>query len=92
MVSFLVVLGNGAQVTEKSFWCQNVRRSDNHFPVLVRVGDFVSAAHLGVAHAAHDEDNQSGDVADDGLRFVLVPVAVSCAGRNAVAGLGGAVR
>ena len=56
---------------------EQVVAADDHFPLLVRVGDLVGASHLRIGDAADDEYDQSGTTAHGWLAHISVPSRTS---------------
>lgn len=51
--------------------------TNDDFPVLDRLSDFISTSHLWVCDATKNKDDETGAALVAGLAFILVPLSIS---------------
>lgn len=61
---------------------KRLKLTDNDFPVLDSVGNFVGTSYLRKTNTTDDEDKKSGDILHSLLALVLMPVTVPCTGNR----------
>lgn len=70
-----------AEVVEKVLGRHYMRGSNDDLPVLHVVGNLVCTANLREAYSPYDENYETGNILDQLLASVLMPVAVASAAR-----------
>lgn len=52
--------------------------ANDNFPIFIGIGYFICTSHFGKTHATNDEYNDTGNIFNCCLRFILMPMTVTC--------------